>query len=262
MVTQVQNAPRTSAPYSGTPATKMNSAISGQLVLRSLAVHELPNGTIAAVNGNAATELSDGNVETINCSQGYQSIPAADLKQAIERRQGSYKITLDCGPLWGLQSGRAIHLDPADALAFGVDQTFVRHTVTARAEEPGKQLDGVIFLSSSAMIASGANLSGMESDSKLQYTDGTEKVFDTYPLADGLARAKNLADKECDMPVTDKFGAQLVIRKFPKGNQRQVQAEQRASNNQYTHIRVGRPAAVTPAEPMPSGRPANPYLNF
>lgn len=242
--------------YLGTPALMAPSPITGNMVLTTLAVHTLPDGAYAVVNGTAITVMDDGEIDAINASMGYQSVSGETLLNAIRNAQGVYTCDVNCGGIFGVQDGRLVHLAPDDARGLGVELTRVVHTL---ADGSSTVLEGVIAISVSAYLAL-IESANPKVATPPQITFRQPKAMDVHPLADGLrlARAGNpLAEAE----VTNAAGETVIIRAFPRGTQRSEAAEARRqeamANSPLANIGYGR--RVAPKAQQPQANPASAY---
>lgn len=255
MATQYQSRTSTSRPeYLGTPALMAPSPITGNPVLATLAIHRLNDGTFAVVNGNAITVMDDGSIDAINATFGYQEIPADDLLGVLSRSQGTYEADVNCGRLFGVQGGRVVHLDPADAKAFGVDCTKTAHTM---ADGSKLELDGILAISAEAYLSllelMLANAGKGIIPAPLTFR--VPKTMDVFPFAEGLALAKQSQPPAiAEQTVQNRDGESLIIRAFPRGNQRSSAAAakqaERIAASPLSGLNIGRkaPAPATPAQ--------------
>jgi hypothetical protein len=244
------------AEFMGTPAVLAASPITGNMVLKTIAVHQLPDGTFAVTNGMAITALDSGEIDAINASLGYQSIEPAVLLAALKNAQGVYTCDAPFGSIFGTLDGRLIHLAPSDAREFGVEATNFVHTA---ADGTTTTLEGCIVISVPAYLALfeiGAK--GATPPAQLTFRQG--KTFDVFPYSDGLriARAENPL---AEATVTDRTGAEIVIRAFPRGNQRSsmgaARREEAIATSPLATLSFGRkPASMVAASAAPAAAAA------
>lgn len=216
---------RPNTPYQGTRAIMAPDENTGNLVLTTLAIHQLPAGTIAVVNGNAITSDNDGVMMAVDASRGYQAIEGDlldTLTSAIAKAQGTYTCDLNCGTTFGVKEGRLIHLQPEDAKTFGVDATRCEHL-----SQDGNMtiLEGVIGISVEAYLAI-FEMAGDKVPQPVSYREA--KVLDTFPFELGLALARK-RDASTDFEITNRHNEKVIITAFPRGNQRDAAIKQRQS---------------------------------
>lgn len=246
-----QNTGQNGRQFNGSPSTMAASPISGRDILRTIAVHQLPNGVFAAVNGVAVTEIQQGGQSKrglifLNTAEkgGFQDGIDEMLQAAVSDNLGDdYGATINCG-YWGLQPGRLIHLKPEQALEWGLENTKAVHTSGERNPDGSlKQVElrGILLVSDSAYY--GAKYGGAKG--RLSATDGN-KTFDTFDYKTALKLAKAGTDERVKDIVVDKTGAEIEVRIFPRGTQR-ADARSARTENAFEFDADTAPAVKVPA---------------